>query len=77
MAAWWREEGKPLTVAATGCLRAEAYWSSPGRFELVVAWTDRDAAQVFLDGPAHAQFKASMDGMRCRVLERIVGDRID
>ena len=76
VAAWWRDEGRPLTVEAPGCLRAEAYWSAPGRFELVVAWTDRDAAQTFLDGPAHGRFKASMDGMGCRVVERIVGDRI-
>ena len=33
--------------------------------------------QAFLDGPAHARFKASMDALGCRVVERIVGDRID
>jgi quinol monooxygenase YgiN len=76
VAEWWRQEGRPLTQEAPGCLRAEAYWSAPGRFELVVAWTDRDAAQAFLDGPAHARFRTSMDAMGCRVVERIVGDRI-
>ena len=76
VATWWREEGRPMTQEAPGCLRAEAYWSEAGRFELVVAWTDRAAAQAFLKGPAHARFKESMDGMGCRVVERIVGDRI-
>jgi quinol monooxygenase YgiN len=77
VAAWWRAEGKPMTLEAPGCLRAEGYWSEPGRFELVVHWTDRDAAKAFLEGPAHARFKASMDGMGCAVVERIVADRID
>jgi quinol monooxygenase YgiN len=74
--AWWRDEGGPITREAPGCLRAEAYWSEAGRFELVVAWTDRAAAQAFLEGPAHARFKAAMEGMGCTVVERIVGDRI-
>jgi quinol monooxygenase YgiN len=76
VSAWWRAEGKPLTLAAPGCLRAEGYWSEPGRFELVVAWTDREAAKAFLEGPAHATFKTSMDAMGCTVVERIVADRI-
>lgn len=76
VASWWRDEGQPLTREAPGCVRAEAYWSSPGRFELVVAWTDRESAQAFLDGPAHARFKDSMEAMGCAVVDRIVGDRI-
>jgi quinol monooxygenase YgiN len=73
---WWREEGGPITRRAPGCTRAEAYWSAPGRFELVVAWTDRGAAQAFLEGPDHARFKEAMDGMGCTVVERIAGDRV-
>ena len=76
VAAWWRSDGKPLTLEAPGCLRAEAYWSEPGRFELVVHWTDREAAKAFLEGPLHARFKASMDALGCSVVERIVGERI-
>jgi quinol monooxygenase YgiN len=76
VSAWWREEGRPITLRATGCLRAEAYWSEPGRFELVVSWTDRAAARAFLEGPDHARFKAAMESMGCSVVERIVGDRI-
>ena len=76
VSAWWREEGHPITQRAAGCLRAEAYWSEPGGFELVVSWTDRAAAKAFLDGPDHARFKAAMDTMGCTVVERIVADRI-
>jgi heme-degrading monooxygenase HmoA len=73
---YWRATGKPLHDGAHGCIRAEAYWSEPGRFELVVAWASREHAQAFLDGPRHAEFKASMDGMGSTPTDRIVGERI-
>jgi quinol monooxygenase YgiN len=73
---YWRETGAALNRGAGGCVRAEAYWSAPGAFELVIAWASREHAETFLRAPEHAAFKAAMDELGATVTERIVGDRI-
>jgi heme-degrading monooxygenase HmoA len=74
--AFWRETGRPMMLAAEGCLRAEAFWAAPGQFTLVAEWRSAEHAQAFLTGPEHKGFGASMDALGSTITERIVGDRL-
>jgi quinol monooxygenase YgiN len=74
--AFWRETGRPMMLAADGCLSAEAFWAAPGRFTLVAEWRSAEHAHAFLTGPDHHAFGASMDALGSTIAERIVGERI-
>jgi heme-degrading monooxygenase HmoA len=73
---FWRETGRPMMLAAEGCLRAEAFWAAPGAFTMVAEWRSQEHATAFLTGPDHGSFGAAMDALGSQIAERIVGDRI-